>query len=476
MSSFEVLFWVVCGSVVRGGLATIRAYLLANVKYLSEVVVLKFESITYQFMSYNSPMNTSMQTKRNIYLWLLYDFANSIISIVFFLYFAQWVVIERGIPDIWFNLTFTASAILLLLTVPVTGFVLDRHLRRITGLRFCSVFMALFYIASVFSAVAQNETSALVFFTLGLYVYLLTFTFYTPLLTDISTPEKVGKISGLGIAANYAGQFVGLLIALPFSKGIFSLFDPSKGVSVRVETLLPSIIAFCIFAIPMLIWFKEPKKVRDPNAPAVLIKEETKELWKQTKALFLFPGIALFILAYFLFNDAILTASNNFPIFMEQIWHVDDTVKTYLLLGIIVTTAVGGYVSGVMADKYGHKRTLMFVIVGWIFLLPIIGFIRNFPIFVIAAIVMGFWFGSNWAVSRSVMSYLAPPGGHNLAFAYFGLVERASSFVGPIVWGVVVSTGMHMGSDRYRYAILAVTVFILLGFLVLKRVRDDRFI
>ncbi|MEK6889091.1 MAG: hypothetical protein AABW80_03200 [Nanoarchaeota archaeon] len=38
-----------------------------------------------------------MKTKRNVFLWTLYDFANSIFSIVFFLYFAQWIVIEQGI-------------------------------------------------------------------------------------------------------------------------------------------------------------------------------------------------------------------------------------------------------------------------------------------------------------------------------------------------------------------------------------------
>ena len=47
-----------------------------------------------------------MQTKKNVFLWALYDFANSLVSIVFFLYFAQWLVIDQGVADIWFNLTF----------------------------------------------------------------------------------------------------------------------------------------------------------------------------------------------------------------------------------------------------------------------------------------------------------------------------------------------------------------------------------
>ena len=407
-----------------------------------------------------------MDTKRNIFLWVSYDFANSLVSIVFFLYFAQWIVIDRGIADIYFNLTFTISALFLLFTAPITGFLLDKYFRRITGLRYATIATSLLYGTCALFAISGMGVPALIFFTLGLYMYLLTFTFYTPLINDISRQEKRGKVSGMGIAANYLGQFTGLLIVLPFSNGSISLFDSAA----RAETLLPAVIAFTLLALPMLIWFKEPEKEKNPFQ----LKSEWKNLVSETKRLFLFPGIALFLLAYFLFNDAILTASNNFPIFLEQVWGVSDTIKTYILLGILVTSGIGGLVSGMIADRFGHKRTLVFIISGWIFILPLIGFINNFTLFIIATTIMGFWFGSNWAVSRSVMSYLAPPQGHNLAFAYFGLVERASSFVGPIVWGLVVTSLVSIGSDRYRFAVLAVTIFIVLGLVVLIKVKSDR--
>ncbi len=407
-----------------------------------------------------------MDTKKNIFLWALYDFANSLVSIVFFLYFAQWIVVDQGFPDIYFNLTFTISAVLLLFTAPITGFVLDKHFRRITGLRYTTVGTFIFYLCCALFAVSGMSMLALIFFTLGLYIYLLTFTFYTPLLNDISQTNRRGRISGLGIAANYLGQFTGLLLVLPFSTGVLSIF----GSSARAETLLPAVVAFMICALPMLIWFKEPKKEKIPFQ----IKAEIKHLLSETKKLFLFPGVALFLLSYFLFNDAVLTAANNFPIFLEQVWGVSDTIKTYILLGILVTSGIGGLVSGLIADKFGHKRTLVFIVFGWIFILPLVGLVTNFTLFVITTTIMGFWFGSNWAVSRSVMSYLAPPKGHNLAFAYFGLVERASSFVGPIVWGLVVTSLVSVGSDRYRFATLAVTVFVVFGLLALLKVRSDR--
>ncbi len=406
-----------------------------------------------------------MRTKRNVSLWALYDFANSTVSVVFLLYFAQWAVVDSGISDFRFNLVFSVSTLLLLLTVPVTGVLLDGSLRRITGLRWSTVFAALFYgICAVF-AVYGREYAALAFFALGLYSYLLSFTFYTPLITDIASESKRGFVSGLGIAANYAGQFTGLVIALPFSQGTWSLF----GAAPRAETLLPSVIAFFVLSLPMLVFFKEPAR----PARAVPFLRALRNVAGDTKALLSHAGVGLFFGAYFLFNDAVLTASTNFPIFLEQVWHITDTVKTYLLLAILVTCAIGGFVSGFVADRYGHKRTLSVILFGWILLLPLVGLLGSWPWFVGATVMMGFWFGATWAVSRSVMSYIAPAGQGNLAFAYFGLAERASSFVGPVVWGLTVSNLVLLGAARYRIAMVAISVFIVFGCLLLLRVPVD---
>lgn len=404
---------------------------------------------------------------RNIFLWVLYDFANSLVQIVFFLYFAQWLVIDQGVADIHFNLAFTISAFLLLLTAPLVGSLLDSSFRRITGLRFSSLAVVICYGLCAFFAVDGQAVVALTLFGLGLYAYLLTFTFYTPLIRDISTPERRGFVSGLGIAGHYTGQFLGLLLALPFSLGVWSLF----GAEARAETLLPSVIAFALFALPMLMWFKEPsKEIRES------FKKEGvyKKVLSDTKQLIAVPGIAFFLLAYFFFNDAILTAANNFPIYLEQVWDVSDAVKTYILLGIIVTSGIGGLVSGLVADRLGHKRTLLFVVVGWIVILPLMALSQSLILFVVITTVMGFWFGSHWAVSRSVMAYLAPSGKHNLSFAYFSLVERASSFVGPIFWGLMVGGVALADGGEYRVTLGMLALFVVIGLLFLLKVPSDR--
>ncbi len=406
-----------------------------------------------------------MDSKRNVFLWILYDFANSIVTVVFFLYFSQWIVIDQGVKDIYFNLTFTVSALLLLFTAPICGSFLDRHWRRITGLRYTTVLTFIFYGTCALFAVYGKEIPALIFFTLGMYSYLLSFTFYTPLLNDISKHEKRGLVSGMGISANYLGQIAGLLIVLPFANGAFGFF----GANARAETLLPSVVVFFVLSLPMLLFFKEPLKINDNLSLGGKIRNVVHE----TKYILSFSSVAFFFLAYFLFNDAILTAVNNFPIFLEQVWGVSDSIKTYIMLGVLITSAIGGTVSGIIADRVGHKKTLMFILVGWIFIFPIIGLLTNFTFFVISTTLLGFWYGATWTVSRSVMSYVAPKKSHNLAFSYFGIAERASSLIGPIVWGLVVSNLVSIGSERYRIAVLAITGFVILGAIALSKVKSD---
>lgn len=409
-----------------------------------------------------------MLNKKNVALWASYDFANSLVSIVFFLYFAQWLVVEQGVADFWYNITFTISAIILLLTAPLAGSLLDKHYRRISGLRWTTCIMALFYALCALFVIKSMPWTALIFFTLGFYMYLLSFTFYNPLLSLIASPERQGIVSGMGISANYLGQIAGLLLALPISNGSLSFF----GASPRAETLLPSVFLFFLFSLPMLIFFKEPLKAKDKIVFS--LKKSWKDMILDTKYLISISSVAFFLLAYFFFNDAIVTAANNFPLFLEQVWGVSDSIKTYILLGILITSVIGGFFGGAIADKYGHKRTLKYILIGFLFIFPVLALSTNFIIFVATTTFMGLWFGANWAVSRSVMTYLAPPEKNGLVFSYFGIAERASSLLGPLIWGGIVSGLVYLGPTRYRFAVIVVTCFIFVGLWALSKVRDDR--
>lgn len=178
----------------------------------------------------------------------------------------------------------------------------------------------------------------------------------------------------------------------------------------------------------------------------------------------------MFLLAYFFFNDAIITASNNFPIYLQNVFAVSDSTKSMLLVGILATSAIGAFCSGWVADKIGLKKSLMIVLGSWVVLFPLFGITSNFRVFVVLCVIMGLLYGSIWTVTRAAMTALCPKEKLNFGFSFYTLAERVSTLVGPLSWGLITSLFIGLGPARYRIAIAVMAVFVAVGIFFLRRV------
>ncbi len=405
--------------------------------------------------------------KKNIFLWTLYDFANSITTIVFFLYFSQWLVIDRGVSDFWYNITFTIGSLLLLLTAPILGSIADKtgkqqkYLNWITVLTFLS-FLGLSIITLFFS---HKIFLAVLFFIFANYLYQFSFVFYNALLHYIAPEKDWGKISGIGQTGNWLGQIFGLAITLPLATGAVYIV----GEVGRAQTFLPATVIFFILSLPMLLYFKIPKQ--NIIESSIRIQDEYRNFWGKFRELITTPSLGLFLLSYFFFNDAIITAANNFPIYLEKVFGVSDKVKSTLLLAILFTSAIGAFCSGWISDKIGLKRTLMMVLGSWAIIFPALGLASNFTVFTVFTILMGFMYGATWSVTRAVMTVLCPTDKLNFGFSFYTMAERVSTFVGPLAWGILTLVFMGVGPTRYRISIICMTVFILIGMFLLRKVK-----
>src|SRR3989338_8584659 len=101
--------------------------------------------------------------KKNIFFWTLYDFANSIFVIVFFLYFSQWLVIDKGVSDFWFNMIFTIVSIMFLFTAPILGSMADKNGKQQDYLNWITVLCFLFSLYQCFYFLnCQNKKRLLI--------------------------------------------------------------------------------------------------------------------------------------------------------------------------------------------------------------------------------------------------------------------------------------------------------------------------
>ena len=401
--------------------------------------------------------------KKNIFLWSLYDFANSIIMIVFLFYFSQWLVVDSGRPDWWYNATLVVSSLLLILA----GQRLDVTRNKLSGLRITSIWMFIFYLSTaiVMLFIPLQAFLAAVLFTLAMYFYLLSFVYYTPMINDISDETNRGWISGLGLGANYIGQVFGLLVTLPFATGTLYLF----GAPGRAQTLVPAIILFAASALPMLMKYKEatPEIMPEP----VSIKEEYKKITKTISHIFSIRSLALLVVGYFLFSDALLTFSNNFPIYLEKAFGASDSIKTYLTAGILIFSGVGSVIFGKMADKKGTKFTLSCILVSWVIFFPLLALATTLKAASIICLIAGFFFGPVWGVSRAMVSELAPREIEGSAFSFYTIAERFATFIGPITWSIVLAVTKGQGTASYSYALMGMGVLVLLGLFFIRKIK-----
>lgn len=79
----------------------------------------------------------------------------------------------------------------------------------------------------------------------------------------------------------------------------------------------------------MLIRYNHKDKEPSPQTAST-------PLWKSLKELFSYKVIVLFLIAYLFYSDALLTFSNNFPLYLEKVHHLVDTSKSLLTIIILV--------------------------------------------------------------------------------------------------------------------------------------------
>ena len=392
--------------------------------------------------------------KKKLFLWSLYDFANSIVFINFVLYFATWIVVDGGLSDFWYNAIFAIATVLLFLSAPVLATFTDKHGGRKFFLNISTIGTFVSYgLAAIFAGFSQpNIFIIVILFLIGQYFYQLAFVFYNPMIEEIADTNHRARASGIGQFSNSLGQVVGLLITLPLAGS-------------RLTPLIPSVIIFFVLALPMMIFFRESRQ-REKGVSFSVIKDETKIFKRKFKTFISLSLATPMLLAFFFLSDAVITTSNNYSIYMERVFSVPDKTKSILLMAILAMSAIGGITSGWLGDKIGILKTFKLVLVGWIIALPAVALAPNFTIFIIITILVGVLVGSMFATSRAYMSTLLSSEEMGFGFSFYTLSERFSTFFGPLTWGGMIWF-LGIAPSSYRITIATMAIFVITGLVIL---------
>ena len=382
----------------------------------------------------------------------------------FLFYFSQWLVIDQGKPAWWYNAALIISSALFILTAPIISKKIDATNMKIGGLRFwtCLTFLGNLTVALLTMLTNGMEVLTTVLYTLATYTYLVCFLYFTPMLNDLSDTDDRSWKSGIGQSANSLGQVAGVLITLPFVNGLTLFGDPG-----RAQALFPATIIFGLLALPMLLFYKEKVTVTQ-DVSSQKIQTNLVSLFKE---IFSYKALALFLLAYFLFSDAMLTFANNFPLYLETVHHASDTVKSILTASILICAAIGAVIFGKVADKKGSLKTLTAILVIWCFIFLTMAFVTSFKILIPIFLFAGILFGPVWGVSRALVGELAPPHLVASSYSYYVVAERFATFVGPAIWSIaLVTVGENVRG--YQAGLLSLMVLVVISIFVLRKIKS----
>ena len=297
---------------------------------------------------------------------------------------------------------------------------------------------------------------------------------YLPRLTR---PEKQGSLSGWGFAAGYVGGAVALIIVLVMITKWPG--DPR----VVAAGLALSGAWWLLFSLPAFILLDEfPPMPTEADRGAPLMLAGFRRVKNTFLHLRRYRTLFLFLLAFLLYNDGIETVIAMAGSFGVDYLKMTDEKLIIMFLMIQFVAFFGAVIFGYVSDWIGDKRVIVMNLAIWVLASFLALMTRPDALFTVFGIpfdgtaqfmslgvLIGLVLGGVQASSRALMGALTPREIHNEAFGFFSMSGKFASIFGPLLWG-----GLVLGTGNPRWGILSVPPFLIVGLIILLRVRDPR--
>ncbi len=413
--------------------------------------------------------NSLSQNRSQIFVWTLFDFANTsfsvmIVAVGYSLYFKEIVAGGSGRGDLLWGIAVSISMLLTAIIAPVLGAAADFSSRR-------KRFLFGFTLVSIIS------TSLLYFVNSGMIVtgmilFILAnigfeggLVFYDAFLPGLTTERSYGRVSGYGFAMGYVGSLFTLLIAMPLYANGFAV---ENLFNVKLSFLIAAGI-FLIFSAPLFIFLRDHKTKFDYKVSYV--KAGIQRVQDTIHHLKNYSNVSRFLLAFFIYNDGILTVISFASIFATQTLHFSLQEVIVLFAVVQASGIVGSLFFGIITDKIGAKRTIAINLFLWIIIVAAAYFVDTKEMFYLIGAIAGSSMGASQAASRSLMAQLTPKEREAEFFGFYdGLCGKASAVVGTFLFGLISYI-----TGNQRISVLTIGIFFIVGLILLERVNDKEF-
>jgi len=431
-----------------------------------------------------------LNDKREIFGWAMYDWANSAFSTtVGTVFLGPYVsslaraaaeqlgsstVSVLGIavaPDSFLPYCVSISVGLQVFFLPILGAIADfTHLRKA--------------MMQFFAFVGSVATMLLFFVTgevwwLGGLLFIIAnlafgaaIVFYNAYLPDIASEDQRDRVSSYGWAMGYLGGGLLLLFNLAFYQ-LRDFLGVSEALAVRVNLASAGV---WWFGWSFLTWSRLRARRAARSLPPG--KNYLTVGFEQLRTTFReagnYPQTIRYLIAYLVYNDGIQTVIAVSAIFaaapLIQGGLAMDQGTLIILILMIQFVAFGGALFwGRLATWVGAKQAILISLVIWSLVViyayfGLQGDSRTVEFFILGVFI-ALVLGGSQAISRSLFAQMIPKGKEAEFFSIYEISERGTSWIGPLLFGLV-----NQLTGSLRPAIVSIIIFFVLGLILLSRV------
>lgn len=396
--------------------------------------------------------------------WVLYDVGNSAFTMLACSLITIWFKdiataggLDAGHQTSYWAYATAIATILVAFIGPICGAIADYKGYKKT------IFLTSLIIGVLACLAMGFITSWLAFlivFVLSKAAYNSSLVFYDAMITDVTTPERMDKVSSYGFAWGYIGScapFLVCLIAYVCGEGMLG-----AGAAALISQQTARIIGFVTTAIwwfcvscPLIKNYEQKFYIEHQEH---VITNTFKRIGQTLKKIVTKDKkILFFLIAFFLYIDGVNTIIDN-AINIGTDLNLDTVGQVVLLLGTQVVAFAFSLLFTQLLKKYRTGQLIKVCIFGYVCVAIYALTLRNLIQFGILAFGIGMFQGSIQALSRAYYGNIIPSNESGEYFGLYDIFSKGAAFLGSIVIGVVRDT---TGSIQIAVATLA--IFFILG-------------
>ena len=402
--------------------------------------------------------------------WILYDVGNSAFILmvstlipIFFNALAASAGVHEDLYLSYWGYAGSIATILVAIIGPVCGAIADRNNKRMIFL----ISLLVGVLACGMLGAMNGWIAFLAMFILARVGYSASIVFYDSMLPEITTGDRMDKISSMGYAYGYIGSVIPFIVCLVLVL-MNSSFGISQGTAMTLAFLITS-LWWVGCSLPLLKGYRQTAFLAPTQAP---VKDAFRQLWNTLKAAREEKHIFLYLLSFFFFIDGVYTIIDMATAYGAALGL--DT--TGLLLALLLTQFVAfpcSIIFGRLSSRYDAGLLIKICIAAYTGITVFGIFLVSQWQFWVLATLVGMFQGGIQALSRSYLGKIIPPERSGEFYGLMDIFGKGASFVGMLLVSVVSQATAGITVDIFgitlqneNLAVGSLIVLFIIGYLL----------